>query len=597
MPSVLRSSNLRAQLLRLAVCFTFVFVFISSHATAQSQGLQRSGRWFTYDGVPIYLVGYDRQEFFTDPLLDYEKALDVYVKYRINKVRVWMYNWWGGPALLAPWSYDSNLGKYNLDQWNPGYWQRLTNFLKAAQARNIIVELCLFADYSYHADRWVDPSYRYAWNASYNVNGAFWTDAHGGFFPEFFDVNYMERSTSGKTVRDYQQAFVDKTLQEVGSFPNIYFEIDNEFPGDSDPLGLIDRVYGWQQYWAQYLKQRTARPVNVHAQESSGAQTYGVQYFSDEPYIDSLGFHFYTWDPWKISSLLHPLQAKGKVLTNNESFRIGNASPGLSYYDFNNGESRFAWAMFTSGGYIGHENYGSVDHTMDGAYNRFMSTDEWAEGAQRIRVLRDIAESVRFWELSPTDANNNEYDALVKHGPTDENWQVLCKPGSEYIIYFWGEAHYDDAVTLELPIGDYAYIWYDVRNENVVGTGVINSTAIGVIPPPLSKSWDAAAGVTLVIKRAGPLELTLALDGTEPCVGSQWRLRVTNAAPDQSVTLNGISNGLAWQVPAWHIADASGSVAEAGTFDPATIGVHTLNVVAGNLKSDDVSFKVSNCVP
>ena len=120
MLSIVRSLDPRKKFLRLLLCFTLVSISLG-HATAQSQGLQRSGRWFTYDGVPIYLIGYDRQEFFADPLLDYEKALDLYVAYRINKVRVWMYNWWGGPALLAPWAYDSSVGKYNLDQWNPAY--------------------------------------------------------------------------------------------------------------------------------------------------------------------------------------------------------------------------------------------------------------------------------------------------------------------------------------------------------------------------------------------------------------------------------------------------------------------------------------------
>ncbi len=424
---------------RIAVVILLTVAAVVQVAMAQTgQGLETSGRWFLYDGKPIYLVGFDRQELASDPQLDYVQVLDQYARYRINKVRIWIYNWWGGPALLAPWSYNPDIGKYDLDQWDAVYWERLKGFLAAAEARGIIVEISIFADYSYHADQWSDPTWRYAWNRDFNVNGAFSTNKNGGFFPEFYDPDYNERSSSGRTVHDYQQALVDKTLQEVGPFSNIYFEVANEFPGDSDPLGLINLVYPWQQYWANYIKERSPRPVNVHAQESSGPQTLGVQYFSDEPYIDALGFHFYTWDPSRISDLLNPIQNKGKVITNNETFDISNAPAVTSYDQFYNGETRFAWAMFTSGGYIGHADYGSGDTGMNGDYSRFMATDEWKEGAGRAGALRNIAESVKFWQLSPTDADNNEYDGLVTAGPSGPNWQVLCKPGSEYVVYFWG---------------------------------------------------------------------------------------------------------------------------------------------------------------
>jgi hypothetical protein len=129
--------------------FSLIFVslfFILTTAQVHAAGLERSGRWFIYDGQPSYLVGFDAQELAANPNIDYVAMLDLFSRYKINKVRIWTYIWFGKVSIwkyiwfgssfepLTPWVKGAN-GKYNLDEWNPAYWTRVKNFIAKARER------------------------------------------------------------------------------------------------------------------------------------------------------------------------------------------------------------------------------------------------------------------------------------------------------------------------------------------------------------------------------------------------------------------------------------------------------------------------------
>src|SRR5712691_7471755 len=161
------------------------------------QGLEHVGRWFTYNGQYIFLIGYDSQELAANPSLDYNVALDLFVQYRLNKVRIWIeYCYWDA-TFLAPWPVVN--GKFDLDSWDPAFWQRVKNFVAAAQSRNIMVEATIIAPNN------IDDTSGWsaaAWNKANNWNGVFTTNALGMFSPEFWDLTHAEVSTSGKRLVD-----------------------------------------------------------------------------------------------------------------------------------------------------------------------------------------------------------------------------------------------------------------------------------------------------------------------------------------------------------------------------------------------------------
>ncbi|MEK7384385.1 MAG: hypothetical protein AAB262_14005, partial [Elusimicrobiota bacterium] len=379
-------------------------------ATAFGQsGLGRSGRWFTYDGQPTYLVGFDAQELAADPSIDYVAALDLLAQYRSNKVRIWTYVWFGTSfGALTPWAKDAN-GRHNLDQWNPAYWTRVQDFLAKARDRKIVVEISVFAPYPGAAWWWNDQNL--AWNSAFNTNGAFSSNSSGLFQPEFFDLNYAERSTSGKTLRDYQQALVDKAVAEFGGYENAYFEVMNEF----GTYGLdVVQWHPWQLHWAQRLDAASPRQVALYA--GGGGESYHPELYQDKSYVDvmtirSLG------SPQEISDMLHSAQTSGKAISLNET--TGEFHTDLETH------MGYAWGMFMSGGHVG---------LYEDDSSRFGDA-AWTAAAQRLQALRDIADKARFWELSPVDAAGNEYDGLLSQGPAGGQRQVLAKPGSGYIAY------------------------------------------------------------------------------------------------------------------------------------------------------------------
>jgi hypothetical protein len=445
---------------------------------SSAAGLEREGRWFTYHGRPIYLLGYDTQELAANPAIDYSAALDLFVHYRLNKLRLWSYSYWAPDSFWHPWPYTN--GQFNLDAWNAAYWQRLRALVAAANRRGIMVEYTIFAPNNVDdPEDWSNATMRPAWNKAFNRNGVFSPNSAGTFVPQFFDLTYGEVSTSGKTLKDYQQALLDKAVAELSDFDNVYFEVCNEFPVQ---LGNIDQVYPWQQFWARRLHATTPHLVSVHAHQYGGDQTTGMQYFWDAPFIDALTFHFSSAEPDKISQLLHPAQRHQKILQSNEG---GNPYTALS------AATRGAWGFFAAGG---HYAFYEDD-------SRRIGSPAWMQGAARLKVVQEIVGTLRFWEMSPADAMGQEYDQLIAAGPSGANHQVIAEPGAQYLAYFWGSQH-DTPVTIQLVAGHYRYEWYDPRDGRQLLTGTVTGGGLATVPAPSPPTWSAQDGLVLVIRVA-----------------------------------------------------------------------------------------------
>lgn len=447
----------------------------ASPGPTPARGLGQRGRWFTYDGQPTYLVGFDGQAWACHPTFDYTAVLDTFVRYRINKVRIWAYCWWGTPSgYLTPWA-TTGAGatrRHDLDRWNAAYWRRVRNFVAAARDRRIVVEVTVFSEYPGHTDRWSSPRLRLAWNKDYNVNGAFTGNARGHFYPQFFDLAYAEVSATGRTLRDYQQALVDKIVAELGAFENVYIEVMNEFGHNHLDT---DTWHPWQLHWARRVAAATARPVAVHA--GGALARWRPHHYRDRPYVGVMNVRFRRGaTPQQISDQLQAAQLAGKVLSWNET----NTDEDV---DLN---TRYAWGMFVSGGHAG-------------IYIDDVAPAEWTPYLGRLKALRDIVETVNFWELSPVDASGADYDALIAQGPAGPNRQLIACPGKTYLAYFWGSRS-SASVRIALPEGAYDFQWFDVRDGRVLARGTVAGGTVATIPAP-PETWDPDAGTALVIRR------------------------------------------------------------------------------------------------
>src|SRR5262249_15435998 len=102
---------------------------------------------------------------------------------------------------------------YDLDQWNPEYFERLHRFLRKASEEGIVVELTLLSN-TYVDGVWALNPLR-ARNNRQGVGNVEW--------PE-----YTSLKDSALVAR--QIAYVRKIVQETSGYDNIYYEIANE-PG------------------------------------------------------------------------------------------------------------------------------------------------------------------------------------------------------------------------------------------------------------------------------------------------------------------------------------------------------------------------------
>jgi sugar lactone lactonase YvrE len=135
------------------------------------------------------------------------------------------------------------------------------------------------------------------------------------------------------------------------------------------------------------------------------------------------------------------------------------------------------------------------------------------------------------------------------------------------------------------------------------GPGIPNTLA-----GPLGVSVDSSGTIYIadtdnhqvkMIATPGP---TLTLNSSKYCTGATWILSLENAPPDTPIPpsytpiqLIGISNDLAWEVPAWRRTTKYGTFSETGVFAAGNEGEHTIRVRIGNFLSNTVSFNVSSC--
>jgi hypothetical protein len=147
---------------------------------------------------------------------------------------------------------------YDLDHWNPEYFDRLHHFLDAASKHGIVVELTIFSN-TYSKDVWALNPLNAANNLQH-VGNVEWQDYLSLKNPEL-----VRRQT------DYAR----KIIQETSGYDNVYYEICNEpgggFPGHASAADVDD----WQREMAHVLREELGRTGHPHLLAGQQAFTYG----------------------------------------------------------------------------------------------------------------------------------------------------------------------------------------------------------------------------------------------------------------------------------------------------------------------------------
>jgi hypothetical protein len=149
--------------------------------------------------------------------------------------------------------------KYDLDAWNPEFFERLHGFLSLASRYAIVVEVTLFSN-TYADSVWaLNPL-----NPANNVNGS----------PDIPWPDYISLRHADLTAR--QLAYARKIVQEINTYDNIVLEVCNE-PGGAAPLPGSPspaEVNAWQQRIIETIQETEAHLPQQHLIVGQEAFTY-----------------------------------------------------------------------------------------------------------------------------------------------------------------------------------------------------------------------------------------------------------------------------------------------------------------------------------
>jgi hypothetical protein len=342
--------------------------------------------------------------------------------------------------LICPWKrsnepgYASGGNKFNLDQWDEAYFERIKDILKQAAARNIIVEFTLFGN------QYGDGIY--AWSPLYPDNNI----QQVGIKRENGFLDFQSLKNPALVAR--QEAFIVKMVKELNDFDNLYYEISNEpYNEVKDPLP-VDQ---WHAHIAKLIRETEKELPKKHLVASDQA-------IFNNPSVDIANYHYvHIPDLPRFDSLL----LLHKVISMDETMGT------LKDMDVNDARVE-AWDFILHGG---------------GVYNNLSweYTPEKPAGTAGADTIHQYLSYLQKF-ISYFDYTRMGYSPkLLIKTPGKAITRLLAEPGRQYALYIhhstpdvaeppggtaiWkyeaDTSVFRDTVTVHLQAGRYAAQWYD----------------------------------------------------------------------------------------------------------------------------------------
>lgn len=464
---------------------------------AQSLSLHPDNpHYFEYKGKPLLLItSGEHYGAVINRGFDYQKYLETLSKDNLNLTRIFCGTYVESPgsfgimnntlappseSFLAPWkrtNVEGNKGggtKFDLDQWDPEYFERLKGFLTEAAKHDIIVEVTLFS--SIYSD--LSWSYCPLYHES-NINQT-----------DIIDRIKVHTPDNGNLMQ-YQEKFVQKLVTELKDFDNIYYEIQNEpWSDNSDEFYAINpsdsstQLY-WRRKadlpndaanaWQKRIGELIVKTESNFEQQHLIAQNYcSFMYPIKEvnDYVSIINFHY----------------AFPQAVEYNYGYElpVGFDEDGFC----GSGDSRYranAWNFILAGGGI----YNNLDYSFFVGYEDGTLVNEApGHGSESLRkqlaFLKSFMEGFDFIRLKPSRH-------LVKLAPGTVP-QVLANEGKEYAVYLNGGFRCD--LQLYLPPGKYHATWL-----NTVSFGTEKSEEFdhkGEVKTLISPEYDGDIALKII---------------------------------------------------------------------------------------------------
>jgi hypothetical protein len=480
--------------------FVFFFLLTISCKNDPVQVYQANPHYFSYKGHPIVLITSDHHYgAVIDQDFDFAKYLKFLSDNDMNLTRIYPGGMFepadkylkGNPLgprpgrQLLPWARSEQTGanpslaepgkpsyKFDLDKWNPQYFDRLKAFVELARKYDIIVEVPFFN--GMYADCW-------PLMAMYHGNNI----QHAGQYEAGDCGLFTTMDDRNKQVAKYQAAYIRKIVTELNAYDNVIYDICDEPSLQGLPDGSItvnpDSVI---IPWIIEMKEAFLQAEKSLPRKHLLGQT--VQNLSPD-------FSKETWCEWLPCEYVRPSEkaldldyTANKPIVNVESnyFRTS-----LTKNAYTADAVRIEGWWFMMGGGAGNIN-------LNGEYYRENETGQYItknQIAPQRKILKefmdglDLSGLTRFTNISgiPKDAfcrglveNGKQYALYLFHGSNDDEWgaNFVTKPGN-----------YIDTLTLnDIPGGNYFVQWVNPVSGAVMSSEKQNWKGgnFTVITPP-----------------------------------------------------------------------------------------------------------------
>jgi len=457
-----------------------LFLMISPVLYSQTLKLHPDNkRYLEYRGEPVILI--TSAEHYGAVLnldFDYEAYLETLDKEGFNYTRIF-----SGPYIepsdnvfgitrntlapepgryLAPWVKEGE--KYDLDRFNPAFFDRIRDFVDVAEKHGILVEVTLFS--SIYAEN--------AWQLSpfhglNNINGVGDMDYH-----------LVNTPYNGK-LREFQKSYIQKLVSSLNACDNIFFEIQNEPWSDNPNLAAYvnqddDTIFStpWQkkvevandvsmdwQAWVASIVSETESHLPKQHLIAQNISNFGYDQKVLPPGVSIINFHY--------------ALPEAAIL----NLDIGGVT-GLDETGFMPHEDQIyinqAWRFILSGGGL----YNNLDYsfTTESASGETPVPDSnpgWGGPGfrKKLSYLAETMREVPFHEMERTDHVLKPSDTLKQYG--------LTKTGEIYLVFVEG---IKDAEFLpDLPSGEYLIRWMNTdTGEKIESSTVLNSNSSILCP-------------------------------------------------------------------------------------------------------------------
>jgi hypothetical protein len=454
------------------LCFAFLSNLVYSQIPIQIH--PENPKYFLFRGKPVVLLtATEHYGSVINRPFDFARYLDDAVEHKINLTRTFLLFRElqdprnpsspckpESPDYIAPFP-RTGPGKakdgepvYDLDKWNPEFFERLHRFLDAASARGIVVELTLFSNA--YADRiWALNPFN-AGNNKQQVGHMEWQE-----YTSLKDPEVVRR----------QGEYARKIIQETSQYDNVYYEICNEPGGGTKGHVTPAEVDAWQHEMARIVRDEMRLLKRPHLIAGQQAFTYGLKnLFPQEGTYKSSDFQIAVVHPLPETELkgrsyqLGNFMSKELMLSEMAQFcRKASEEKKPTVLDEDNAASMYrdiegwtihrkrAWTTLLNGAHYDYIDFSITVGSEAGTVSSRKNLRTW------MKHLSEFMSTFDFIHASPDVA-------WIKAMPDHLVVSGLVVPGKDYAVYLADAREVTDKdagkaiqgkVTLSLPAGTY----------------------------------------------------------------------------------------------------------------------------------------------